>query len=94
MRSGERLTLNQGISIKELLLDIGDNSQCVICKEKAKQLVFIKVHSSFVPDIIHSLENRNLSLSESIMSFQIFSVRCKNVPSDKGSKIGKKSMKF
>ncbi|KAJ8915555.1 hypothetical protein NQ315_012439 [Exocentrus adspersus] len=73
--------------IKELILEIQDNSQCVIDSQKllnitavAKDLVFIKTNFGFIPDIILSLENRYLSLRDSVNLVNTFSDKCKKVP--------------
>lgn len=84
-------------AIKDLILDIEDNSQCVVQSKELlknplvpKQLVFIKVNFSFLPDVITSLEKKNLSLIESTNFIATVSDKCNNVPGDIGLKIRKK----
>lgn len=66
-----QILISMHYTLKELILNIEDNSQCVVQSQLmlknadvAKQLVFIKINFSFIPDIIVSLESRNLRLSE------------------------------
>ena len=84
-------------AIKEIVLSLEDNSPCVVESQKmfknvsvAKDLVFIKVNFCFIPNLITSLENRNLVLRESINIFGTFCEKCKEAPGAVGSQIKKK----
>lgn len=84
-------------AIKDIVLDLEENSQCVVQSQAlfknvnlAKELFFIKVNFSFVPDIITSLESRNISLRESINIVETFSDKCKKVPGDVGNQVRRK----
>lgn len=83
--------------IKQLILDLDDDSQCVVQSKEllksasvAKDLVFIKVNFSFIPDIIFSLESRNLSLRDSISIVETFSAKCNNIPGKVGGQVRNK----
>ena len=85
-------------AIKEIVLSLEDNnSQCVVESQTmfknvsvAKDLVFIKVNFGFIPNLITSLENRNLALRESINIVDTFCEKCKEVPGNVGSIVKKK----
>uniref|UniRef100_A0A6P7G6U9 Uncharacterized protein LOC114338409 n=1 Tax=Diabrotica virgifera virgifera TaxID=50390 RepID=A0A6P7G6U9_DIAVI len=64
-------------AIKDVVLDIQNDLQCVTESQEllsnvqiAKDLMFIKVNFSFLPDLIKSLEQRNLQLSKKFPEIQ------------------------
>ncbi|XP_050513406.1 uncharacterized protein LOC126889302 [Diabrotica virgifera virgifera] len=84
-------------AIKDVVLDIQNDSQCVTESQEllsnvqiAKELMFIKVNFSFLPDLIKSLEQRNLQLSDSGNLVNTFSAHCQKIPGNTGITIRNK----